>query len=138
MLIGGAIGGAILGVFLAVTGPFFPAMIVPHVPDALSSMAGERATLVAALVGLSLAAALFAGMARPAGSAASGAGEVPEVSGVSGFRCVVAAGLMGLLAGVGVSLAAGGFEIVTTLAWTVWSAGAGLITAPLARRLAPK
>jgi len=138
MLFAGAVGGAIVGVLLAVAGPFFPAMLVPHVPEALASLAGQRASLVLVMAGLSVAAALFAGMARPAGSAGSGAGAAVEATGVSIFRCAVAAGLMGLLAGVGVSLAAGGFEIVTTLAWTVWSAGAGLITAPIARLFAPK
>jgi len=141
MLIGGIVAGAILGLTLAFAGGFFPAVAIPHVPEALASVAGgEKLPLVIVVIVLSGLAGLFGGRAKPPalGSSIGDSEARTTGGGVSVFRCIVAAGLMGLIAGIAFSLAEGGFNLVLTLGWTLWMALSGLLTAPLASILSRK
>jgi hypothetical protein len=104
-------------------------MPVPRAPEILISVLGDKLSLVLVTIALAGAAGLFGGTARPPAAAE---GEDAGARGVSVFRCAVAAGLLGLIAGVLTSLLQGGFDIVITLVWTISLALCGLVTAPIA------
>jgi hypothetical protein len=132
ILIAGVVGGAIVSGALLLAGSALPSMLVPRPPGILISVLGDKLSLVIVTIALAGAAGLFGGAARPP---AATEGEAAGARGVSVFRCAVAAGLLGLIAGVLTSLLQGGFDIVVTLVWTVSLALCGLVTAPIASLL---
>lgn len=131
----GMAGGAIVSGVLALAGSFFPEFLVPRAPDLLISVLGDKLSLVLITVALAGMAGLLGGKARPP-LVSPEEGETAATPGISVFRCAVAAGLMGLLAGVAISLIQGGFDIVVTLQWTLCVAAAGLLAAPILSFLA--
>jgi len=133
LLAAGVVGGAIVSAILSVAGGVVPEMLVPRAPDPLISVLGEKLSLVLLMVVLAALASVLSGMARP--PAGVDGSESAARTGISVFRSAVAAGLMGLIAGIGISLTRGGFDLVVTLTWTLGMALCGFAAAPVAALL---
>jgi len=133
-IVAGIVGGAIVSGALLLAGSALPANFVPRAPEILISVLGDKLSLVLLTIALSGVAGLFGGIARPPADSPA-EGEPAGGRRTSIFRCAVAAGLMGLIAGVATSLIQGGFDIVITLVWTASLAVCGLLTAPFAALL---
>jgi hypothetical protein len=138
LLIAGMMGGAIVSGILVSAGSVLPAFLIPRAPQILSGLVhGENLPLVILMIVLGGVAGILSGIARPPAGSLEG-GEAAAPAGVSFFRFAVAAGLMGLIAGVTTSLLQGGFDLFVTLDWMVSMAIAGILSASIASLLARK
>ena len=134
-LLGGIVGGVIVWGALLLGRDLLPEGYAPPVLDVVSRLVGgDNFGLLALMIFLGGLAGLLAGLATPP------AGE--KGTGVSIFRCTVAAGMVGLLAGVGISLIRGGSDLATmampTASWTIALIVAGLLTGAVAKIFAPR
>ncbi len=129
-VLGGIIGGSLVAAGLILGGRFLPSGFVPPVPEPISVLTRESLGLLGLLIFLSALSGLFASFALPP------AGEGKEGR-ISIFRCAVAAGLVGLLAGVGIALIRGGADLTSmSLPAATWTAAlvlSGLLTGLVAR-----
>jgi hypothetical protein len=134
-ILGGVFGGSVVAAAIILAGQFLPEGIAPAAPAFLVQMAqGASLGLLVAMILLSAVSGLLAGIALPPESEGGG--------GVSIFRCTVAAALVGLLAGAGISLQQGGSDMATmavpTASWTVSLILCGLLTGIIARMFASR
>ncbi len=129
-VLGGIIGGSLVAAGLILGGRFLPEGFVPPVPEPVAALTRESLGLLALLILLSAISGLLTSFALPP------AGEGGEKR-VSISRCAIAAGLVGLLAGVGISLIRGGSDLATmslpTATWTAALVLSGLLTGLVAR-----
>lgn len=134
-LLGGIVGGVIVWGALFLGRDYLPEGYAPPVLDVVSRIVGgDNFGLLALLILLAGLSGLLAGLATPP------AGE--SGTRISVFRCTVAAGMVGLLAGVGISLIRGGGDLATiampTASWTIALVVAGLLTGAVAKIFAPR
>jgi hypothetical protein len=135
-VLGGAVGGSLVSAGLILGKDVLPRELLPRVPEAISTLtSGESLALVAIMIILSPIAGVLACLALPP---SGGNGR----AGASLFRSTVAAGLVGLLAGVGVAMITGGSDVASmgliTLSWTLSLIVAGLVTGLVARIFASR
>lgn len=129
-LLGGVVSGSVVAAALILGRQSIPENLSPPVPEVISqSLGGPSFGLLAVMIALSALAGILASLALPP--------EGEKSTGVSLFRCAVAAGLVGLLAGVGIALVRGGSELavmaVPAASWTIALVLAGLLTGLVAR-----
>ena len=130
-MLGGVVGGSVVAAAMVLGGQYLPEGISPPVPGFVSDLLGGQSLgLLATMILLSALSGLFASFALPPEGEEGGRG-------ISIFRCAVAAGLVGLIAGVGISVVRGGSDLAAmvtpTVSWTVALVISGLLTGLTAR-----
>jgi hypothetical protein len=128
LLIGGLVSGSAVGGVGAALWSYIPSGFLPVLPETVSAALGARLGAVVVTLLLTVIGALLGGIALPPPGASGG-------SAISIFRCAVATGMLGLLAGVLLTVLAGGFDPMPTLTWTANLAIAGILTGLIARAL---
>lgn len=134
LLAAGVLSGSIVGGVVALAAGMLPAEFLPPVPAILQSLGGARLGGLILTVVLAALGAFLGGMASPP-APSTDEETAPPAKGASAFRCTVASALLGLIAGIGITISGGGLDVIGTLSWTIALLAAGLLTALFANTI---